>query len=382
MISSKNAESLKRNVLVIYPFSQTYLPEFEAFNMFDDFVAFNLTDSLDIVGKLKEDHFKIRPNKITLPLGDFLSYKFGVLNGLHSLIEQFNPVAVITFELYSTLSYQVTKLNKKSDFKHVVVCYDTIPKGEALWGAFPPTIYFSREVIENSYCIVALSKRIREALISSGVREGKVRMNYPGVHSFAIRVNPPEKKDGDSLNLLYLGRLRENKGIRTLISAFKRIRSEGCENISLTIAGDGPMMEFVQKSSNEIAGINYVGNVIGERKWKLFSESDVFIYPSEDQYSILGRKRWEEQTAAAVREAMASGLPVIVSDSGSLSELVGRKEQVISQGDVPGLHDKILQYHNSSSLREELAKYNLKRSIELFDMKSFSRFIESAIKGE
>ena len=108
----------------------------------------------------------------------------------------------------------------------------------------------------------------------------------------------------------------------------------------------------------------------------MFSESDLFLYPSEDQITLGKRKRWEEQTAAAVREAMASSLPVIVSNSGSLPEIVGRQEQVFDQGSIQELHDKILEFYRSPSLRAELADSNLKRSASELDMKMFSSKIE------
>jgi glycosyltransferase involved in cell wall biosynthesis len=371
----------RQRVLVLYPFSQSYLPEFNAFNDFDTLDTLNVTDSDDIITKIGGDSKIVKPEKFILPLGNLLTYKFGFLRNIGEILRLASPAAVVTFELYSSLSFQVCMLKHRYRYRHVVICYDTIPARDALWGIFPPTRYFSRKVMEEADTIIALSNRIREAILASGASASKVTMTYPGVYSHAKRGSGPKASNDSTFSLLFLGRLRDNKGIRTLLSAFQMLTKEGYSNMRLVIAGDGPLAELVSSAARSNGRISFVGNVYGEDKWKLFSNADVFLYPSEDHISIARRKRWEEQTAAAVREAMASGLPVIVSDSGSLPEIVGRQEQVFRQGNILELHDRILEFYQSPSKMAELAEWNQKRSAEKFDMKTYSRRLEDIING-
>ena len=371
----------KRNILVLFPFSQSYLPEFDAFCELDKFAAFIVTDSTDIMTKIDRKARIIRPDKLILPTGGILTYKFGFVRNIKEILQKTDPAAVITFELYSSLSFQISKIKNRYSLRHIVICYDTIPAGAALWGVFPLTRYFSREVMKGADAIVALSNRIMQASLASGASESKVKLAYPGVYSHSKRGSNQMIPGDNSFKLLFLGRLRRNKGIETLIAAFQMLIDEGYSNMKLVIAGDGPLAEKVSNAARNNNRINYVGNVYGDMKWQLFSESDLFLYPSEDQITLGKRKRWEEQTAAAVREAMASGLPLIVSNSGSLPEIVERQEQVFDQGSIQELHDKILEFYRSPSLRAELADSNLKRSASEFDMKMFSRKIEYLIDG-
>ena len=331
----------KRNILVLFPFSQSYLPEFDAFCELDKFAAFIVTDSTDIMTKIDRKARIIRPDKLILPTGGTLTYKFGFVRNIKEILQKTDPAAVITFELYSSLSFQISKIKNRYSLRHIVICYDTIPAGAALWGVFPLTRYFSREVMKRADAIVALSNRIMQASLASGASESKVKLAYPGVYSHSKRGSNQMIPGDNSFKLLFLGRLRRNKGIETLIAAFQMLTDEGYSNMKLVIAGDGPLAEKVSDAARNNNRIKYVGNVYGDEKWKLFSESDLFLYPSEDQITLGKRKRWEEQTAAAVREAMASGLPLIVSNSGSLPEIVERQEQVFDQGSIQELHDKI-----------------------------------------
>ena len=371
----------RRSVLVLFPFSQSYLPEFDAFSEFDKFDALIVTDSTDIITKIDRNTRIIRPDKLILPMGGLLTYKFGFLKNIKEILQQTNPAAIITFELYSSLSFQVSKIKCRYSLRHIVICYDTIPASASLWGIFPLTRYFSSKVMKRADTIVALSNRIMHALLVSGVSESKLALAYPGVYSHANRGNKKVISGDNSFKLLFMGRLRRNKGIETLIAAFQTLTDEGFSNMELVIAGDGPLAKVVSDAARNNTRITYVGNVYGDEKWKLFSETDLFLYPSEDQITLGKRKRWEEQTAAAVREAMASGLPVIVSNSGSLPEIVGRQEQVFKQGNIRELHDKILEFYRSPSIRAELADWNQKRSAGEFDMKIFSRKIEDIING-
>ena len=381
MESITRKEEGRRNILVLFPFSQSYLPEFDAFCELDKFAAFIVTDSTDIITKIDRNARIIRPDKLILPTGGILTYRFGFVKNIKEILQQTNPAAVITFELYSSISFQISKIKNRYSLRHIVICYDTIPANAALWGVFPLTRYFSRKVMKSADAVVALSNRIKQALRASGVSGSKIKLAYPGVYSHSKGGSKQLISGDNSFRLLFLGRLRRNKGIDTLLSAFQMLTDEGFSNMELVIAGDGPLAEKVSNAARNTKRITYVGNVYGDEKWKLFSESDLFLYPSEDQITLGKRKRWEEQTAAAVREAMASGLPVIVSDSGSLPEIVGRQEQVFNQGSIQELHDKILEFYHSPSLRAELADSNLKRSASEFDMKVFARKIESLIDG-
>ncbi|MGC8982077.1 MAG: glycosyltransferase, partial [Minisyncoccia bacterium] len=79
-------------------------------------------------------------------------------------------------------------------------------------------------------------------------------------------------------------------------------------------------------------------------------------------------------------EAMRAGLPIIVSDSGSLPEIVGREDVVFRQRDYNQLAEKIILFYNNPELRNEVSKFNIERFTKYFNIIENARKIENQIK--
>ena len=108
--------------------------------------------------------------------------------------------------------------------------------------------------------------------------------------------------------VLFLSRLDEKKGLDLLIQAFSIFRTR-LPNALLVIAGNGSP-EFVErlKSQAEDLGLSedtlvWAGFIAGDEKRAALADADVFVLPS-----------YSENFGIAVAEAMAAGLPVVVSD--------------------------------------------------------------------
>jgi glycosyltransferase involved in cell wall biosynthesis len=139
---------------------------------------------------------------------------------------------------------------------------------------------------------------------------------------------------GDRVGALFVGRLSEEKGIRTLVNAWKRL------DHPLTVAGDGPLYkEFCRSVDN----INFVGNISGEEISTLMSQAAFIVMPSE----------WYEGFPMVLLEAYAHGLPVIASDLGGLSELVHERVTGLkfSPGKSEALASKVQSLIDDNTLR-------------------------------
>lgn len=111
------------------------------------------------------------------------------------------------------------------------------------------------------------------------------------------------------LRALCLGRLHPKKGIEHLLDAVKSMLAADTEAVRLTIAGAGePAYEAELSQRITSLGLDAVveqkGFVEGEEKERVLAAADVFVLPSYD-----------ENFGIAVVEAMAAGLPVVVSDA-------------------------------------------------------------------
>lgn len=129
--------------------------------------------------------------------------------------------------------------------------------------------------------------------------------------------------------LAYVGRLSEEKGIRTLLKAMEYVRSA----TPLRIVGDGPLENEVRTSALRDKRIDYCGRLDQRSVLRIMGEADYLILPSEC-YETFGR--------VAV-EAFSRGTPVIAADIGAISEIVdnGRTGYHFHAGDARELAAKI-----------------------------------------
>ena len=118
-----------------------------------------------------------------------------------------------------------------------------------------------------------------------------------------------------SLELLFLGRLEESKGVLDVITAASKLNEKCPDCLVLHIAGGGALQDTVRKLSEQ-KGFEFVrfhGYVRGEKKDRLFARSDVFAFPT----------RHSEGLPVAVLEAMAHGLCIVAPLIGGLKCQVG-----------------------------------------------------------
>ncbi|WMJ09603.1 glycosyltransferase family 4 protein [Nitrosomonas sp. sh817] len=116
------------------------------------------------------------------------------------------------------------------------------------------------------------------------------------------------------LQLIYVGRLAEVKGIFQIIEALAFVRAQG-RDIRLVIAGSGPDMKKLQAIVNDKnlnAYASFAGAVYGEEKDRLWREADLFVFPTYHR----------EGLPYAVLESMAARTPPIVSPVGAIPDVM------------------------------------------------------------
>ena len=115
-------------------------------------------------------------------------------------------------------------------------------------------------------------------------------------------------KDGP-LELLFVGRAEERKGLPVLLRAFEALRSAGVP-ARLTVAG--ATREEVDPLLLDAEGVRVAGRVTDDEKWRLLGEADILCAPS------LGG----ESFGMVLTESFASSTPVVASDIAGYREVV------------------------------------------------------------
>lgn len=189
---------------------------------------------------------------------------------------------------------------------------------------------------------IALSEFSRQKFIEVGLPKDKlvVKPNF---------VAPdPGIGEGRGGYALFVGRLSEEKGISTLLAAWKDLS----RRLPLKVVGDGPASDSVRAAS-ETNNIEWLGHQSREAVFSLMKEAFLLIFPSVSYESF----------GLTIVEALATGTPTVASALGSMSTLVEHRRT--------GLHfepgnsdDLVVQVQWALDHPDEIAAMRLKARSE------------------
>ena len=180
----------------------------------------------------------------------------------------------------------------------------------------------------------------------------------------------PGVAEGSGRFALFAGRLAREKGVLTLLEAWRRVPS-----LPLKIAGDGPLRSRLQHYVEQhrlTDRVELLGHQSPEQVLELMKQARVAIFPSE----------WYETFGRVATEAYACGIPVVASQIGAVAEIVadGRTGLHFLPGDSDDLAAKIewLEEHPAeraamgSAARAEYegkytAAHNFRMLMEIYD---------------
>lgn len=196
---------------------------------------------------------------------------------------------------------------------------------------------FSRKVDR----FIALSDFVKCKLVESGIPDQKivVKPNF---------VSPdPGVGTSDRNQFVFVGRLSPEKGIETLIDAWRLSETNGqLIDHELLVVGDGPERKRLEGSAAGLA-IRFLGRKSAEEVSQIVGHSKCLIFPSE----------WYETFGRVAIEAYAKGVPVIASKIGAVQELVedGRTGYLFEPSDPSDLAKKMAQIILSPELFESMS---------------------------
>lgn len=131
---------------------------------------------------------------------------------------------------------------------------------------------------------------------------------------------PGQRRDD---HVLFAGRLSAEKGLELLLDAWSRRRSSGTP---LVVAGDGPLRGLVERSAERRDDVRFVGQLSRPQMEDHLRRAAFLVVPSV----------WHEVCPMVVVEALALGVPVLVTAVGGLPWLIGGAGWV-SPPDAPAL---------------------------------------------
>ncbi|NLJ81111.1 MAG: glycosyltransferase family 4 protein [Firmicutes bacterium] len=240
--------------------------------------------------------------------------------------------------------------------RFLFTAHNVLPQGKSVFGRCGYSL-IQRWMLNGMDTIISVSEAVRSQIVRH-VPAAKVVTIHNGIASHRFQGHSPlESRRLQNLPeqaqvVGTVARLIPGKGINTLLESVSLV-SKIVPALRLVVVGDGPERERLEKYSRGL-GLEKRINFLGWREDvpQLMAAWDCFALPSLNEGFNL-----------SVLEAMASKLPVVVSNLPSLREAVvpGRSGFLISPGNAPELAAALLQLFKEPGRAKAMGEFNLAR---------------------
>lgn len=207
-----------------------------------------------------------------------------------------------------------------------------------------------KKIWKKSKLVVSNSEGLKNlALKTSPNQNIKIIPNGVDVKEF----KPKDKKNKD-LKILCVARLIKRKGLNYLISAIAELKEY---KISLKIIGSGVeknnLLNQIKelKIKDKVSLIDYIKH---DDLPKYYSNSDIFVLPSLN-----------EGMSNTILEAIASGLPIITTNTGGSKELIKGNGIIIKKRNKKDIREAILKLYKDKKLRVKMSKKSRNLALKL-----------------
>ena len=219
----------------------------------------------------------------------------------------------------------------------------------------------------NADSVFVLASSIKRNLETIGWDAKNIKVSTTAINKNNIIVHT-NRKDKKCIKFIYVGRLSRLKGSYELIKAFSLLSSKKY-SLELLVVGhaDGKLdLEHLKsyfKKHNSQNKIKFLGHVSGQSKYRLLSDSDLYIFPSHT-----------EGCPTSVLEALASGLFVISTNVGALKEIIYENQNglIVEKENVRDLKEKMCWALNNIETIRSKKEEIMKNAIIRFDIESIT----------
>jgi phosphatidylinositol alpha 1,6-mannosyltransferase len=172
----------------------------------------------------------------------------------------------------------------------------------------------SKWFYNKSRITLAPTEEIIDKLKSKGIKHAKLWSRGIHLDRYSIDFRSPSlRAQWGAQNkkvILYSGRFVKYKDLETFIEVYNLFKERGPGNVLFVLAGDGPIRDELVR---RMPDAHFPGYLEGEELSRVYASSDILLFPSTT-----------ETFGNVVLEALASGLPAVVSDVGGCKEVVGK----------------------------------------------------------
>jgi len=218
--------------------------------------------------------------------------------------------------------------------------------------------------------IFVLSRLFKQQLIELGINADRISVTT----TFFEEMGHKKKvlvKSSKKVNILYMSRLVKNKGALIAAKVGKLLAQDEMLDFILTIAGDGPEFQTLQKYINNHNLTNYImtpGFVSGCKKNELLLESDIFLFPTF----------YNEGCPIVVLEAMGAGAAIVSTPVGAIPDIIidGVNGYILNNRSARQFCNAVRRLIDDRNLLKKMQSNNRKKAEEKYTFASVIKNIE------
>jgi glycosyltransferase involved in cell wall biosynthesis len=291
------------------------------------------------------------------------------VEALAPLVRELRPAILHAHSGYRGGEHALVALALREHFG-IPVVYEVRGLFESVWSPTPDAVtgseHYQRRLAQETRIlhevdgVLAISEALADEMVERGIPRSKITLLPNGIDPDAFVPTSRDEALRSSLGLAgmfvvgYVGNLDHwREGIDVLIAAVAEVRRRGRREVAMLVVGDGnrrPELERAARRAGLGAAARFTGRVPHEAVAQYYAQMDVFANP-----------RVEERAARLITplkpyEAMALGVPVLVSDLPALREIVDPPNRGVTAppGDPNRLADAILALIDDPALRGRL----------------------------
>lgn len=211
---------------------------------------------------------------------------------------------------------------------------------------------FNTPQLEKLYLDFGFARKARRSIIEDFVATAALSKMY-GVTPTTVQAL---QKDAPPLQVLATGRMIPEKGFDLVLRAFARVQKRSA--YALTLSGDGPEKERLERLANELglrSSVSFPGWIPAKELRRQLARTHIFIFP----------KWWLEYGSAILTEVMAFGVPSLVPRGGALEWLSDGSALAFAYNDERELAAQWECLGADERLRIRLGERALQRAHEL-----------------
>jgi phosphatidylinositol alpha-mannosyltransferase len=228
------------------------------------------------------------------------------------------------------------------------------------FGGFSPSYWigkrFAHRLVDKLDGRIAVSGAARHFISRYFPGDYTIIPNGVDLDRFADAEPFEELRDG-TVNILFVGRFEERKGLIHLLKAYHRLRKRHVD-ARLLVIGSGPKAREYRRyvGLRGVRDVEFLGRVSDDDKARYFASADIFCSPATGQESF----------GVVLLEAMAAGVPIVASDIHGYKNVLQRGVQglLVEPRNHRALAAALYTLSNDADLRHRLGDAGRARAPE------------------